>query len=563
MGSRVFSWVAVFGLLLLMVGPRPALASGAIVGQPLPVCVAKARPGQTATTVLAARTGFDCTTPQTRFGSGDFWVVSGKVPAAVEGGIPLGVRTSSLWQRQITLYALYPNGEVVRRFADDVETARNMQLGAVVMQRLPYRDAAPVRLAWHVEGSANMRGILIGAHIATPGEAASANLGMAALYAAFAGLAVALAVHNFMMWRVLRQPFQLWYVAMLASILVYALSSSGALAWAWPGLPNTFRIRINYLMLAIAAVTALGFARSFFEPRVFAGWLSKATLLIASALIGSALLFVTAISWWVELADTVYRISFAATIAVVAPMLWRAWRLHSDHFWVYTLAWAAPVLLAAVRVAQNFGAVSWSFWLDNSTLLAMAAEALGSSLAIAHRMRQLTRERDAARAKELAARLLADTDPLTGLLNRRAFLAEAIGREGLQALLILDLDRFKTVNETIGHDGGDEVLRRVSQVLRDLCPEGGLVTRFGGEEFALLHSVDRPVSPDLLLERLRETPMPFDLRITASIGTCTGPLRDERDWKALYRGADHALFAAKDAGRDRTRRGPMLTAIAA
>ncbi|MFX7784946.1 diguanylate cyclase, partial [Acinetobacter baumannii] len=78
-----------------------------------------------------------------------------------------------------------------------------------------------------------------------------------------------------------------------------------------------------------------------------------------------------------------------------------------------------------------------------------------SSVGIAYRIRLLGRERDEARAQELAARALADIDPLTGLLNRRAFLHRAIGRPGAQTLLILDIDHFKAVNETIGHDGGD------------------------------------------------------------------------------------------------------------
>lgn len=553
MPPRPLFWLALIGLFAALLAAAPARAGGAMVGQSLAVCVAPARADMTAKHVLTTPVGFDCTTPQTRFGPGDYWIVSTAVPASVKGGVPLGVRTASLWQRSVTLYALYPDGRIVTRRMDDAEAARHVQLGAILQQRLPYHAAAPVRLAWRVEGAANLRGILVAPHIATPAESARGNLTMAAAYAAFAGLIAALLIHNLAMWRVLRQRFQLWYLAMLVAVLTYVFSASGALAWAWPDLPNTARLRINYLTLALTGIAAMRFARSFFEPRVMASWLGRLIDVASVALLAAATLFAVAAPWQIAWLDRLYNFAFMGLLAVVAPMMWRAWCERSDYLWLFAAAWAAPVTLAAVRIAHNFGFVRWTFWIDNSTFLGTAAEALGASLAIAYRIRQLARDRDIARAEELAARLLADTDPLTGVLNRRAFLAQAIGRVGDQTLLIMDLDRFKSVNDTIGHDGGDEVLRRVARILRAACPPEGLVTRLGGEEFAMLCPVAQSVSADALLARLRGTPMPFDLTVTGSVGGCTGPLMSEKDWKVLYGTADRALYAAKSGGRDRAR----------
>ena len=120
-------------------------------------------------------------------------------------------------------------------------------------------------------------------------------------------------------------------------------------------------------------------------------------------------------------------------------------------------------------------------------------------------------------------------------------------------LLIIDLDHFKRVNETLGHDGGDEVLRVFARMLRTSVPQGTLVARIGGEEFAILTPVDAAVEPEAVLARLRQMRMPFDIQVTASIGTCRGTLTSEVEWKALYRVADAALFDAKSAGRDRVR----------
>jgi diguanylate cyclase (GGDEF)-like protein len=185
--------------------------------------------------------------------------------------------------------------------------------------------------------------------------------------------------------------------------------------------------------------------------------------------------------------------------------------------------------------------------------MAMTLEALISALAVAYRIRLLSRERDDARIQEAAARLLADTDPLTGLLNRRAFLREAIGRTGDQTLLIADIDHFKRVNDTLGHDGGDEVLRLFARALKAAAPAEALVARIGGEEFAIVAAIEAGLEPEPILARLRAERMPFDLTVTASIGTCSGPLETEAQWKLLYRFADRALFDAKAEGRDRAR----------
>ena len=251
--------------------------------------------------------------------------------------------------------------------------------------------------------------------------------------------------------------------------------------------------------------------------------------------------------------DRLYSIAFAIQMAMVVPLLWRAWTQRSNYLWVFAIAWASPIIMASFRIASSLGMIGWNFWLDNSTILTMTIEALLSSIAIAYRMRLLSNERDEAREREIAARLLADTDPLTGLLNRRAFLHSAVGRGGEQILMIADLDHFKQVNETIGHDGGDEVLRVFARTLRQAVPPEALVARIGGEEFAIVVSAESVVDPDDILAGLRAGRMPYDVTVTASIGMCSGPLERETDWKALYACADRALFEAKSAGRDRAR----------
>ncbi len=536
----------------------PAAAQAGFVGQAVPVCVTRAAPGIDDAAALAGRGVFTCGDHQVALGAGDFWARSGAM--SVTGAVR--IRIASLWQDRVTLYARYADGHVLRRTIDGHGASRDIQLGAIIEQPLAARAAPLVRLAWHVESAANLRGILAGARIARAADSDRSNLLMAALYAAFGGLAFALLVYNLALWAALRHRFQLAYCAMLAALLLYAFSSSGALAWVWPAIANNDRLRINYVSLAGASIAAMLFARSFFEARVFDRGLSRLITAVCTALGGIAITFALAAPWQIKLLDHLYSYAFAAQIAVVAPILWRGWRARSGYLWLFAFGWAAPIALAAVRVVSALHIVGWTFWIDNSTLATMGLEALLSSLAIAYRIKLLSRERDEAREQEIAARMLADVDPLTGLLNRRAFLDRAIGRGGEHTLLIADIDHFKKVNDTIGHDGGDEVLRLFARALRQSVPGDGLVARMGGEEFAILIGAARVIEGHEVLARLRATRMPFDLTVTASIGSCTGPIANDQDWKALYRGADRALFDAKAAGRDRFRRRANDRAVA-
>ncbi|MEO5494232.1 MAG: diguanylate cyclase [Sphingomonas sp.] len=548
--------VTLVALVTILFAPA-ARAQSAVTGVPLSVCVTRVGAGDSAAAMFAAANRFDCTTPQTKFRDGDYWVLSQPLGAIGDAGDRDRVRIASLWQDHITLYALYPNGQVRGWGYDGAAISRHLQLGAMIQWRLDPKLGAPVRLLWRVDGSANLRGILVAPTLATPAQASRANIEMAAIYSGFVGLCLALLIYNLAMSGALRHRFQLAYCAMVLSLLLYAFTSSGGLAWANPAILNNDRLRFNYILLSTTAATALMFARAFFPPSVTDGWVSRAANAVTALALTAMVAFALLAPWQIRLLEAFYAISFVVLIAAVVPIILRARTERSPHLWLFAVAWAAPLVFAAVRLLANLAVVRWNFWIDNSTILAMAFEAIVSTLAIAYRIRLLSVERDEAIEREIIASRLADIDPLTGLLNRRAFLRQAIGREGEQALILTDLDHFKGVNETLGHDGGDEVLRLFARILRQAAPAGALIARMGGEEFAILCPADRAIAPDAVLERLRAARMPFDVHVTTSIGACTGPLTAEADWKAMYRRADRALFDAKQAGRDRARFAPL------
>ena len=156
------------------------------------------------------------------------------------------------------------------------------------------------------------------------------------------------------------------------------------------------------------------------------------------------------------------------------------------------------------------------------------------------------------------------TDPLTGLLNTR-WLADAGDREVAQSLrtrspltvLLVDLDHFKSVNDSSGHAAGDAVLRRVARCLASSVRRGDAVVRFGGEEFlVVLRDTDERGAQHVAstlqtaLRTIRTPPACAVRTLTASIGGAVLG-RDGADLDSLVRVADAAMYAAKHAGRDR------------
>lgn len=174
------------------------------------------------------------------------------------------------------------------------------------------------------------------------------------------------------------------------------------------------------------------------------------------------------------------------------------------------------------------------------------------------------------RAMQEEYKEMATKDPLTGLDNRRRLyerlndmLSRAMRQNTGISLAMIDLDKFKSVNDTHGHDFGDQVLVGFAQLLQTQCRLEDLTCRYGGEEFIV-------VMPDTTLEdavqamdRLRiawaqtafQAPQGEEIHVTASFGVaCSLPGEGPMDADDIVKRADHALYAAKDGGRNRVAR---------
>jgi len=159
---------------------------------------------------------------------------------------------------------------------------------------------------------------------------------------------------------------------------------------------------------------------------------------------------------------------------------------------------------------------------------------------------------------------IARSDPLTGLLNRRAFAESMLRSLGCferyavaTSVLLLDIDHFKRVNDTLGHDAGDAVLVAIGEVLAGVARKTDVVARWGGEEFVVGLSHTGAAGAMIAAERARraimdrkiQLPGARDVTVTASVGVATAVDGERLD--ALIARADHAMYLAKSRGRNR------------
>jgi diguanylate cyclase (GGDEF)-like protein len=210
-----------------------------------------------------------------------------------------------------------------------------------------------------------------------------------------------------------------------------------------------------------------------------------------------------------------------------------------------------PVTFKKTSMAVVVLASSTPFSHESEWLLGLFRQGLGLALnnALAHD-----------RLQRMAA-----IDPLTGAYNRR-FGATRLHEEFTRAersntplgILMIDLDHFKSINDTYGHIVGDRVLSRVSEVVRSAMREGDILVRYGGEEFMTLLPGSSASDTLGIAERIRRMVKECEIKdgdqkiqVTASIGGIAYPDAEVESEEDLVRGADEALYSAKHGGRDK------------
>jgi len=542
-------------LALVACRPTPAVAAPLTLGRSL--CFAASSQPQADAALGSLR--FTCRGTPAAYQTGSLWLRADLKPLAVDrSDLVLMVHQTRF--DQLAVAFSYADGKVEWQQVSSGAFGTHWRMGGQIEFEAPLRDAPLVAVTMRFDRLASVD--LVRARLVTRGSGSMQSGVLAALIGAALTLLLSGALYNLSLAVAIRRPFLAWHGAWAACVLVWGVIWSQldllvvpAIAGTVSAQTCTFLACLAITMATMSAATALDRA---VLPRRAA--LAALALGIAVALIGipATLVRGAAIDWLGNLLG----IAVLADLATVVLCLVWAWRRGSAEARDLALAWAVPMAALGFTQLVDIGGALWGGGSQLLVLFATAWQTLWLSIAVTRRLARLRVERDRAREAELRASELAGRDPLTGLYNRRGFIARVASLLGVVraeaapvALLLVDVDRFKSVNDRYGHEVGDIVLCAIAARLQRWESAMCAVGRLGGEEFALMIGGIHGFALARFADGVRREIEACDHRdsigdrtVTVSIGVAEA--QGSGDFQQLYRLADQALYAAKQAGRN-------------
>ena len=378
--------------------------------------------------------------------------------------------------------------------------------------------------------------------------------------AAICGLLVMPLLFDIAFYRVLRARFLLWHWLSVSGMLTLTLATSGLIVELVE--LELWQVSMLFPLASLVGVcSAAMFAADLFEEGCLPDRTRRLLRIAAGVTAASSLLYACKIPALREHGVDLYYLAFIPLMGLFFFALIQAMARGSRAARYQFVACMPIWIISLVRILTNLGIGDAPQDQVFAFSAAIAFELIVTSLGAADRFMILKNDRDRARAKSVAMEEMAERDPLTGLFNRRAIEARFadLQRQGFDTMALIDLDHFKAVNDTHGHQLGDEVLRACARALQADGDRDSIALRLGGEEFMLLL---RGREAQARAEQLRRA---ISLRVaaeieglarpvTASMGVIEMPRSglDGTSFADLYARADMLLYEAKEAGRDRT-----------
>lgn len=372
------------------------------------------------------------------------------------------------------------------------------------------------------------------------------------------GLLLAPLLFSLAIYRVLRERFLLWHGAVVIFMLLHVMVTSGLSRYVVP-VASDIAFYLVVLTYSAGAAAAIMLARSFIEPAALPDRMRRMLLLGAAwTMFNCAVLLGSADSIH-ETAARIYFTGWLPTIAVLVWVMIVAARRGSRVVWYQIAAWSPLIVVGTAQIVTNGVGLEEPLILHDLIGAAIVWEVILISLGIMDRLVNLRRDLDRQRRKVTKLEHLAERDPLTGLMNRRAIEPHfsRLRAEGFATFAVIDLDQFKDINDRYGHAIGDKVLQAAA---RALTPSDDMLSmRLGGEEFVLLlRGVNAVRHAEwcrrALSNRIAAEVEGLDRLVTASMGLVEIPqdVMPDASFAAIYARADGLLYQAKRGGRNRT-----------
>lgn len=380
--------------------------------------------------------------------------------------------------------------------------------------------------------------------------------------ALYLGLLIGLFSYNLLVFISIRDTSYLYYVLLAASLIFTVGSYSGL--WfetMWSNSPRWHNLSAP-ISFSLIGIFASLFSRKFLQTDITAPLPDKALFFIMLAFI--AIIIVTPFAPLIYIAPVLSIISFflAVTIIIIGIVL----SLEKDQTaQIYLISWVFFLLGGIIISFRNFGLIPLSPFSQYSLFIGSTLAMLSLSFALASRINKvmgesegliITNERLLEQEKTL--KQLAHYDALTGLANRTLILAKLellfsqCKRKGTKlAILFIDLDKFKPINDKYGHDVGDEVLITVANRLRSALRNSDSIGRLGGDEFiVVVEPSTKSFDPQNVANKVKKVlEAPFvilddDVKLGASIGVAIYPDNGE-NIESLMTFADSTMYIDK------------------
>jgi diguanylate cyclase (GGDEF)-like protein len=397
-------------------------------------------------------------------------------------------------------------------------------------------------------------------HLAEINAARLRESGQEHSYGIVYGFLFALLAYNAVLYAGLRSRRFLFYSTYLAVFILMNVAYTGhGFAWLWPE-SLKWQQWSNPVLIYLYGIAGLLFAVTFLDtrrhfPRVYravVGYgLAFGAVLAAAVLAGSQVVAL--------LASFSFIFLFTFVMLLLGVIAVRADQRSAKYF---LLATVAAMIGAGLSTLSVWGFIPYNNWTYRAVELGMLVDATLLALALAHQFR-------VGQEEKLRAEQLAQFDPLTGLNNRRAFYdktapawSTAMRKQRDVSVILIDIDRFKQINDNHGHAHGDAVLVAVAKALCLSIRQGDVLARWGGEEFILFLSETNLDEALVLAERLRMAVAGLEVchgegasRVTISLGAVQ-KAAEHSTLDALICCADRYLYQAKQRGRNQVGSGP-------